>query len=108
MVWDSPVDFWNKVKMRLAELNVRQQWLADQTGIGLQTIRNKICNKKFPSFPDVLKIVNALGVSMDEFATYSEQKKCLPCVIPVYRDLNTVVKVLGYNVKKSDSNGENV
>ena len=39
MVWDSPIDFWNKVKMRLAELNVRQQWLADQTGIGVQTMR---------------------------------------------------------------------
>ena len=112
MVWDSPVDFWNKVKMRLAELNVRQQWLADQTGIGLQTIRNKICNKKFPSFPDVLKIVNALGMSMDEFLEYPVQKKNtvedLSYIIPVYQDINVAARMLGYKVKEDVLDKESV
>lgn len=112
MVWDSPVDFWNKVKIRLSELDVKQRWLSDQTGVGLQTIRNKICNKKFPSFSDVLKIVDALGLSMDEFAGYLERKKNkvedLSYVIPVYQNLNTAARMLGYEVEDDVLNKESV
>lgn len=112
MVWDNPVELWNKVKMRLFELNVKQQWLSDQAGIGLQTIRNKICNKKFPSFPDVLKIVDALGLSMDEFAEYPEQNKKkveeLSYTILVYQNLNVAARMLGYEVKDDILNKESV
>ena len=34
--------FWNKVKQRLSELEKRQGWLCEQTGLNLQSLRDQI------------------------------------------------------------------
>lgn len=59
--------FWKKVKMKLAELNQNQEWLCNKTGILLGSFRNKISLGRLPSFEEGLKIVEAFGMTMEEF-----------------------------------------
>lgn len=62
--------FWDKVKLRLSELGKRQDWLSNETGIILQSIRNKIHLQKFPSLEDTLSILKALDLSWADFEKY--------------------------------------
>ena len=62
--------FWDKVKLRLSELGKRQDWLSSETGIILQSIRNKIHLQKFPSLEDTLSILKALDLSWADFEKY--------------------------------------
>lgn len=66
--------FWAKVKQRLSELNKKQGWLSEQTGIILQSIRDQISKQRLPSLDDTMKILNALGFTWEEFELYPEKR----------------------------------
>lgn len=76
--------FWKKVKMKLAELNKNQEWLCNQTGILLGSLRNKISLGRLPSFEDGIKIVESFGMTMEEFLLYPEKVSKDIINIPVY------------------------
>lgn len=76
--------FWKKVKMKLAELNKNQEWLCNQTGILLGSLRNKISLGRLPSFEDGIKIVETFGMTMEEFLVYPEEVSKDIINIPVY------------------------
>ena len=76
--------FWKKVKMKLAELNKNQEWLCNQTGILLGSLRNKISLGRLPSFEDGIKIVESFGMTMEEFLVYPEKVSKDIINIPVY------------------------
>lgn len=76
--------FWKKVKMKLAELNKNQEWLCNQTGILLGSLRNKISLGRLPSFEDGIKIVEAFEMSMEEFLIFPEKISKEVLNIPVY------------------------
>lgn len=65
--------FWNKVKQRLSELDKRQGWLCEQTGIVLQSLRDQISKHRLPSLDDSMKIVSALRLTWEEFVAYPEK-----------------------------------
>lgn len=70
--------FWRKVKLRLSEIGKKQAWLSDETGIVLQSIRNKIHLQKFPSLEDTVSILNALGLSWSDFEKYPNLEDIIP------------------------------
>ena len=76
--------FWKKVKMLLSERGVNQDWLCEQTGIILGTLRNKISLGRLPSFDEALKIVEAFGMTMEEFKAYPDTPAKDVITIPVY------------------------
>ena len=76
--------FWKKVKMLLSERNVNQDWLCEKTGIILGTLRNKISLGRLPSFDEALKIVEAFGMTMEEFKAYPDVPAKDVINIPVY------------------------
>ena len=76
--------FWTKVKQRLSEMNKKQGWLSEQTGIILQSIRDQISKQRLPSLDDTMKILNALELTWEEFELYPEKRlKPDNFVIPV-------------------------
>ena len=76
--------FWKKVKMLLSERDVNQDWLCEKTGIILGTLRNKISLGRLPSFDEALKIVEAFGMTMEEFKAYPDVPAKDVINIPVY------------------------
>ena len=76
--------FWKKVKMLLSERDVNQDWLCEKTGIILGTLRNKISLGRLPSFDEALKIVEAFGMTMEEFKAYPDVPSKDVINIPVY------------------------
>ena len=76
--------FWKKVKMLLSERDVNQEWLCEKTGIILGTLRNKISLGRLPSFDEALKIVEAFGMTMEEFKAYPDVPAKDVINIPVY------------------------
>ena len=76
--------FWKKVKMLLSERDVNQDWLCEKTGIILGTLRNKISLGRLPSFDEALKIVEAFGMTMEEFKSYPDVPAKDVINIPVY------------------------
>ncbi len=76
--------FWKKVKMLLSERGVNQDWLCEQTGIIIGTLRNKISLGRLPTFDEALKIVEAFGMTMEEFKAYPDVPAKDVITIPVY------------------------
>jgi SOS-response transcriptional repressor LexA len=76
--------FWKKVKMKLSELGKNQEWLCEKTSIHLGTMRNKICLNRMPGFEEVLKILDAFEMTMEEFLAYPDVAKGHVLNIPVY------------------------
>ena len=64
--------FWKKVKMKLAELGKNQEWLCSKTGILIGSLRNKIHLGRLPSLEEGIKIIDAFGMTMEEFRAYPE------------------------------------
>ncbi len=58
-------EFWGKVKLLLSEKRKKQDWLSEKTGMALQSIRNQIHNKHYPSVTDTMAIVKAFGMTWD-------------------------------------------
>ena len=76
--------FWTKVKQRLSEMNKKQGWLSEQTGIILQSIRDQISKQRLPSLDDTMRILSALELTWEEFELYPEKRlKPDNFVIPV-------------------------
>ncbi len=76
--------FWNKVKSILSEQGKNQEWLCEETGIVLGTLRNWIYYKRLPNIDDGLKIVEAFGMSMEQFKSYPDLISEDVINIPVY------------------------
>ena len=64
--------FWKKVKLLLSEQNKNQEWLCEQTGLILGSLRNKISLGRLPGFDEGLKIVESLGLTMEQFKLYPD------------------------------------
>ena len=76
--------FWKKVKMLLSERGENQEWLCEKTGLVLGSLRNKISLGRLPGFEEALKIVDAFGMTMEEFKAYPELPAKDVINIPVY------------------------
>ena len=61
-------EFWTKVKKRLKELDKKQDWLASNSGLLVQTLRNNIHNDRLPSLKDTLSILKTLNLTWSESA----------------------------------------
>jgi len=70
-----PEEFWDKVKKLMIDRGVKQDWLSEKTGMAVQSIRNQIHNKHFPTFTDTMAIVKAFDMTWDEFEMYPDSKK---------------------------------
>lgn len=57
---------WNKIKNQLKKQNMTIYHLSKLTGIAQTTFQN-YKNGSEPSFENMVKIADALGVSLDEF-----------------------------------------
>jgi phage repressor protein C with HTH and peptisase S24 domain len=77
-------DFWKKVKMLLSERGENQDWLCEKTGIVLGSLRNKISLGRMPGLEEALKIVEAFGMTMEEFKAYPDVHSKDVINIPVY------------------------
>ena len=76
--------FWKKVKQILTGLNRNQEWLCEQAGIPLSTLRNKICISRMPTFEEVMKILKVFKMTLEEFTAYPETLQKDVINIPVY------------------------
>lgn len=56
----------NRLKVVLAEKKKTNKWLSEQIEIGQSTISKWCTNKSQPSLDVLIKIANALSVSLDE------------------------------------------
>ena len=76
--------FWKKVKQILTEKDRNQEWLCEQAGIPLSTLRNKICISRMPTFEEVMKILKVFKMTLEEFTAYPENPQKDVINIPVY------------------------
>ncbi len=60
-------DFWKKIKEKLAEKGKTQEWLCRETGMDLQSLRNRIYKNRFPSIEEALKILSVFETSAESF-----------------------------------------
>lgn len=60
-------EFWNKIKVLLQEKNKTQEWLCQQTGLVVQSMRNRIYMNRFPSLEETIKILSAFDMTVEEF-----------------------------------------
>ena len=82
-------DFWNRIKAKLAEKGKTQEWLCKETGMDLQSMRNRIYKSRFPSIEEALRILSVFGTTAEEFfgisneglkSTISEDVMLIPVV----------------------------
>lgn len=62
--------FWKKVKLILSDRGKNQEWLCENTGIILSTLRNKIHLDRMPTLEETLKILKLFNLTMEEFMAY--------------------------------------
>ncbi|MCF8564547.1 helix-turn-helix transcriptional regulator [Alicyclobacillus tolerans] len=55
-----------KLKRYLFENDIKNRWLAEQTGIKEQTISELVNGKRKPSLDNALKIARVLGTTVEE------------------------------------------
>ena len=63
----------NRIKVVLAEKNVQNKTLAEQIGVAQATMSKWVTNSSQPSLEMLVKIANALDVTLDELV-WSSQK----------------------------------
>ena len=76
--------FWNKVKAILSEQDKNQEWLCEQTGIVIGTLRNWIYYKRLPNIDDGTRIIESFGMTMEQFKIYPDRLTEDVINIPVY------------------------
>ena len=76
--------FWNKVKAILSEQGKNQEWLCEQTGIVIGTLRNWIYYKRLPNIDDGTRIIESFGMTMEQFKVYPDHLTEDVINIPVY------------------------
>ncbi len=60
-------EFWKKIKEKLNEEGKTQEWLCNETGMDLQSLRNRIYKNRFPSIEEALKILSLFNTSAEAF-----------------------------------------
>ena len=97
--------FWKKVKMKLSELGKNQEWLCDNAGIVLSTLRNKIHISRMPTLEETLKILKVFKMTMEEFIAYPDIPSKDVINLPVYeqalsagkgQELNDTAEIIDY------------
>ena len=76
--------FWKKVKLILSDKGKNQEWLCENTGIILSTLRNKIHLGRMPTLDETLKILKLFDLTIEEFTAYPEIEKNDILNLPVY------------------------
>ena len=76
--------FWNKVKTILSEQGKNQEWLCEQTGIVIGTLRNWIYYKRLPNIDDGIRIIESFGMTLEQFKVYPDHLTEDVINIPVY------------------------
>lgn len=76
--------FWEKVNKKLLSIDKTKEWLCDKVGINYGSMRNKIHMGRMPSFDEAMKIIKALGFTMEGFEAYPEAAQTDTLTIPVY------------------------
>lgn len=66
-------DFWKKIREKLNEKGKTQEWLCNETGMDLQSMRNRIYKERFPSIEEALKILAVFNMSAEAFFGVSEK-----------------------------------
>jgi len=67
-------DFWKKIKEKLNEKGKTQEWLCNETGMDLQSMRNRIYKNRFPSIEEALRILSVFDTTAEAFFGFSEGK----------------------------------
>lgn len=57
--------FWENVRIRMKEIGINQVQLCEKCNINIQTHRNRVSKKVFPTTEEAFNIARALGVSTD-------------------------------------------
>ncbi|MBR5401320.1 MAG: helix-turn-helix transcriptional regulator [Treponema sp.] len=89
--------FWKKVKMKLSELGKNQEWLCDNAGIVLSTLRNKIHISRMPTLEETLKILKVFKMTMEEFIAYPDVPSKDVINLPVYEQALSAGKGQEFN-----------
>ena len=76
--------FWSKVKTILSDQGKNQEWLCEQTGIVIGTLRNWIYYKRLPNLDDGTRIIETFGMTMEQFKVYPDVMSEDVINIPVY------------------------
>ena len=67
-------DFWMRIKEKLSEKGKTQEWLCTETGMDLQSMRNRIYKNRFPSIEEALKILSVFETTAEAFFGFSEDR----------------------------------
>lgn len=67
-------DFWKRIKEKLNEKGKTQEWLCRETGMDLQSMRNRIYKERFPSIEEALKILSVFNTTAEAFFGISADK----------------------------------
>ena len=67
-------DFWKRIKEKLNQKGKTQEWLCKETGMDLQSMRNRIYKERFPSIEEALKILSVFDTSAEAFFGISTDK----------------------------------
>ena len=65
-------DFWKRIKEKLSEKGKTQEWLCNETGMDLQSMRNRIYKNRFPSIEEALRILCVFDTTAEAFFGFSE------------------------------------
>lgn len=60
-------EFWKLIKEKLSERGKTQEWLCKETGMDLQSMRNRIYKDRFPTIEEALKILSIFDTTAEEF-----------------------------------------
>ena len=63
-------DFWNRIKEKLSEKGKTQEWLCNETGMDLQSMRNRIYKSRFPSIEEALRILSVFDTTAEELISF--------------------------------------
>ncbi len=66
-------EFWKKIKDGLAQRGKTQEWLCKETGMDLQSMRNRIYKNRFPSIEEALKILAVFETTAEAFFGMSQE-----------------------------------
>jgi DNA-binding XRE family transcriptional regulator len=62
----------SKIKVRLAELEIKQQDLSDELGVTKQTMNAWVNGRNLPTLETAFKIAKLLDCKVDDLFTYFE------------------------------------
>ena len=63
------MDFWARLKQKIAKQNTTQEWLAGKIGVPLSTFRKWMHRKTYPNIKDGIEIAKLLETSAEYLVT---------------------------------------